>query len=188
MEVFPAFRVLCEGNSSLTDGFSSQRPVTRSYDVYFELRQNERLCKKSRHRWFETLLCSSWCHCNVNWLTWKAVSICCDPLKWRHNEHDGVFNHQPYDCLLNRLFRRRSKRTSKLRVTGLCAGKLPGPVNSPHKGPATRKMFPFDDVIMISITGLQQLSPTKCTCPETQWLDCDMVSTWAMLYMGTAIG
>ena len=63
-------------------------------------------------------------------------------LQWRHNEHDGVSNHQPHDCLLNRLYRRRSKKTSKLRVTGLCAG------NSLHKGPVTRKMFPFDDVIM----------------------------------------
>ena len=36
----------------------------------------------------------------------------------------------------------------KARVTGLCAGNSPGPVNSPHKGPVIRKMFPFDDVIM----------------------------------------
>ena len=43
-------------------------------------------------------------------------------LQWRHNEHESVSNHQPHDCLLNRLFRRRSKKTSKLRVTGLCAG------------------------------------------------------------------
>ena len=41
---------------------------------------------------------------------------------WRHNGNDGVSNHQPHDCLLNCLFRRRSKKTSKLRVTGLCAG------------------------------------------------------------------
>ena len=68
--------------------------------------------------------------------------------QWRHNDHDGVSNHQPHGCLLNRLFRRRSKKTSKLRVTGLCVGNSPGPVNSPHKGPVTRKMFPFDDVIM----------------------------------------
>ena len=40
------------------------------------------------------------------------------------------------------------KKTSKLRVTGLCVGNSPGAVNSPHKGPVTRKMFPFDDVIM----------------------------------------
>ena len=69
-------------------------------------------------------------------------------LQWRHNNHDSVSNHQPQGCLLNRLFRRRSMKTSKLRVTGLCVGNSPGPVNSPHKGPVTRKMFPFDDVIM----------------------------------------
>ena len=43
-------------------------------------------------------------------------------LQWRQNEHDGISHHQPYDCLLHRLFRRRSKKTSKLCVTGLCAG------------------------------------------------------------------
>ena len=42
-------------------------------------------------------------------------------LRWRHNGCDSVSNHQPHDCLLNRLLRRRSKKTSKLRVTGLCA-------------------------------------------------------------------
>ena len=80
-------------------------------------------------------------------------------LQWRHNDHGGVSNHQPHDCLLNRLFRRRSKKTSKLRVTGLCAGNSPGPVNSPHKGPVTRKMFPFDDVI-IAWPHDNPLSPT----------------------------
>ena len=72
-------------------------------------------------------------------------------LHWRHNDHDSVSNHQPHGCLLNRLFRRRSKKTSKLRVTGLCVGNSPEPVNSPHKGPVTRKFFPFDDVIMMWI-------------------------------------
>ena len=47
------------------------------------------------------------------------------PLLWRHNWRDGVSNHQPNDCLLNRLFRHRSKKTSKLRVTGLCEGNPP---------------------------------------------------------------
>ena len=63
-------------------------------------------------------------------------------LQWRHNIRDSVSNHQPHDCLLNRLFRRRSKKTSKLRASGLCAG------NSPHKCAVTRKRFPFDDVTM----------------------------------------
>ena len=43
-------------------------------------------------------------------------------LQWSHNEHDGVSNHQHHDCLFNRLFRRRSMKTAKLRVTGLCEG------------------------------------------------------------------
>ena len=46
-------------------------------------------------------------------------------LQWRHNGRDSVSNHKPFDCLLNSSFRRRSKETSKLRVTGLCAGKSP---------------------------------------------------------------
>ena len=46
-------------------------------------------------------------------------------LQWRHNERYGVSNYQPYDCLLNRLFRRRSKKTSKLRTIGLCEGNSP---------------------------------------------------------------
>ena len=50
----------------------------------------------------------------------------CGPLRWRHNDHAGVSNHQPHGCLLNRLFRRKSKKTSKFRVTGLCAGNSPG--------------------------------------------------------------
>ena len=48
--------------------------------------------------------------------------------RWRHNGCAGVSNHHPYDCLLNRLFRHRSKETSKLGVTGLCVG------NSPRTG------------------------------------------------------
>ena len=46
-------------------------------------------------------------------------------LQWRHNDRDGVWSPQSHDCLLNRLFRRRLKKTSKLRVTGLCAGNSP---------------------------------------------------------------
>ena len=46
-------------------------------------------------------------------------------LLWRHDGRDGVSNHQPRDCLLNRPFMRRSKKTPKLRVTGLCARNSP---------------------------------------------------------------
>ena len=67
---------------------------------------------------------------------------CNTPLQWRHDGRDSVSNHHPHDCLRNRLFRRKSKKASKLHVTDICVG------NSPHKWPVTRKMFPFDDVIM----------------------------------------
>ena len=40
--------------------------------------------------------------------------------EWRHNERDGVSNHRHLDCLIKRLFRRRSKKTAKVRVIGLC--------------------------------------------------------------------
>ena len=83
----------------------------------------------------------------IHWTTIPAVSCGCS-LQWCHNERDDVSNHRRLDGLFNRLFIRRSKRTSKLRVTGLCEGNLTG--NSPHKGPVTRRMFPFDDVIMSS--------------------------------------
>ena len=52
-------------------------------------------------------------------------------LLWRHNGRDNVWNHQPHDCLLNRLFRRRWKKTSKLCVTGLCSGDSQGPGEFP---------------------------------------------------------
>ena len=55
-------------------------------------------------------------------------------LQWRHNGHDSVSNHQPHKCLLNRLFRRRSKKISKFRVSGLCAG------NSPETGECPAQM------------------------------------------------
>ena len=70
-------------------------------------------------------------------------------LQWRHNGHDGVSNHQPHYCLLNRLSRRRSKKTPKLRVIGLRAGNSPVTGEFPHKWPVSRKMFPIDDVIMV---------------------------------------
>ena len=94
-------------------------------------------------------------------LTYKnpaGYSMYCVPLfpiiQCRHNGRESVSNHQLHDCLLNHLFRHRPKKTSKLRVTGLCAGN--SPVNSPHKWPVTRKKFPFDDVIMKWMDDLSQ--------------------------------
>ena len=81
------------------------------------------------------------------YLTYKSLYV--HTLQWRHNGRDGIPNHQPHHCLLNHLFRRRSKKTSKIRVTGLCA------VNSPVTGEIPAHMacntenVSIDDVIMI---------------------------------------
>ena len=56
---------------------------------------------------------------SICWITKKNM-VLDTTLEWRYNGRDGVSNHQPHDCLLNRLFRCRSKKISKVRVTGLC--------------------------------------------------------------------
>ena len=67
-------------------------------------------------------------------------------IQWRHNGRNGVWNHQPHDCLLNRLFRRRSKKTSKFLITGLCGGISPVTGEFPAQMASNTEKFPFDDV------------------------------------------
>ena len=71
-------------------------------------------------------------------------------LQWRHafNRCDGVSNHQRLNSLLNRLFRRRSKKTQSSASLASVSGIHRRQLNSPHKGPVTRKMFRFDGVII----------------------------------------
>ena len=65
METFSALLALCVGNSPVPGDFPAQRPVTRSFDVFFDLRLNKRLSKQSWGWWFETLSRPLWLHCNV---------------------------------------------------------------------------------------------------------------------------
>ena len=69
-------------------------------------------------------------------------------LQWHHNGRDGVSDHQPHDCLLKRLFRRRSKKHQSSASLAFVWGIHRWPMNSPHKGSVTRKMFPFNYVIL----------------------------------------
>ena len=64
MEIFSALLALCAGNSPVNGEFPSQRPVTRSFDVLFDLRLNKQLNKWSWGWWFETPSRSLWRHCN----------------------------------------------------------------------------------------------------------------------------
>ena len=82
-------------------------------------------------------------------------------LQWRHNEYGGVSNHRRLDCLLNHLFRCKSKKTSEVRVTGLCEGNSPVTGEFPAQRASNRKMFPFDDVIVVSRTGADDMATTK---------------------------
>ena len=61
---FSALLVLCDGNSPVTGGLSSQRPVAWSFDAFFDLHLSKRLSKQSRRWWLETLSRSLWRHCN----------------------------------------------------------------------------------------------------------------------------
>ena len=65
METFSALLVPCAGNSPVTDEFPAQRAVTRSFDVFFDLRPNNPLGKQSRGWWFETTSRPLWRHCNA---------------------------------------------------------------------------------------------------------------------------
>ena len=65
METFSALLAICAGNSPVPGEFLAQRPVTRSFDVFFDLRVNKRLSKQSWGWWFETPWSSLWRHCNA---------------------------------------------------------------------------------------------------------------------------
>ena len=64
METFSALLAICAGNSPVPGEFPAQRPVTRSFDVFFDPSLNKRLSKHSRGWWFETLSGPLWRHSN----------------------------------------------------------------------------------------------------------------------------
>ena len=116
------FDVLTLASTQLSLLFDSTsycfRPFSKEWSMIPPLYKIEIQCIKwratlSNNHIFQPTVCS------------EQFSITNITLRWRHNDRDGVWNHQPHDCLLNRLFRRKSKKTSKLRVTGLCAWNSP---------------------------------------------------------------
>ena len=72
METFSALLALCAGNSPVSGEFPAQRPVTRSFDVFFDLHLNKRLSKKWWGWWFETPVRPLWRHCNAAVLWWRC--------------------------------------------------------------------------------------------------------------------
>ena len=84
MKTFSALLAICAGNSPVPGEFPTQRPVTRSFDVYFDLRLNKRLSKHSWGWWFETLSCSLWRHRND---ISKRYHL---HLQWKHSDDISV--------------------------------------------------------------------------------------------------
>ena len=159
---------------------NSQRPVTQSFDVFFDLRLNKRLSRSSKYRWFETPSRPLWDHSNVNndfassyisgWnskLTiitsqkqvasgyWKHAYL----PDWRCSIFPHFSIHHYNDVIMGAIAsqitsltiaysdadqRKHQSSASLAFVRGIHRW----PVNSPHKWQVTRKMFPFDDVIM----------------------------------------
>ena len=90
-------------------------------------------------------------------------------LQWRHNGSNGVSNHQPHDCLLNRLFSNRWKKHRSSSSLASVRGIHRWPVISPHKGPVTRKMFQFDDIIMINYHGMFRVAVQGTHVEQYPW-------------------
>ena len=95
METFFALLAISAGNSPVTGEFPAQRPMTRSFNVFFGLRLNIRLSEQPRGWWFETQSRPLWCHCNVIgmdfsgssplWLMAREVAI-----GWHHVEYSAL--------------------------------------------------------------------------------------------------
>ena len=87
METFSTLLAICAGNSPVTDEFPAQRPVTRSFDVLFDQRLNQRLSKQSWGWLFETLSRPLWRHCNIKFpVMWFSLGSI-----WRTNNKSNKF-------------------------------------------------------------------------------------------------
>ena len=75
METFSALLAIYAGNSQVTGEYPAQRPLTHSFDIFFDLRLNKRLSKQSWGWWFETPSCPLWPHCNDARRRWKESAI-----------------------------------------------------------------------------------------------------------------
>ena len=228
METFSALLAFCAGNSPVPGEFPTQRPVTQSFEVFFDLRPNKRLSKQSWGWWSETPSSSLWrhrnrvvlcfvtgcpygvlgrglntCPMNIGSVLSKSVlndlvckfnrmennfSLICKNIYWLYlltcitkkgfyfffhlsnNFEVGLITLYFHILQLHNRDVIMSPMASQ--ITGMsvvCSAVCPDayqtkhqssaslafvrgihrwPVNSQHKGPVTRKMFPFDNVII----------------------------------------
>ena len=102
METYSALLVLCAGNSSVTGEFPSQRPVTRSFDVFFDLRLNKRLSKHAWDCWIEKPSRSLWRLCNDFFSCFPHLRLMCCRITWYGETYTGMVFTSEY-CINYRL-------------------------------------------------------------------------------------
>ena len=134
MGTFSALLAICAGNSPVTGEFPSQRPVTRSVDVFFDLRLNKRISKQSRSWWFETPPHSLWRHCNEK-------SRCC-------NLDQGWVHLCNFNSTWLCYVMMTSSNGNTFRVTGHLCGEFTGPRWIPTQRPVTRSFDAFFDLCL----------------------------------------
>ena len=131
MEMFSALLALCAGNSPVTGEFPAQRPVTRSFDVFFDLRLNKRFSKQSRGRWFETPSRSLWRQCNViqqcgnGKQRHHGVTLELVPYKSNHQAEYGLISRVHsrtiffllFDCKIQCMYSTSNTRQQKLNTS-----------------------------------------------------------------------
>ena len=118
----------------LTGEFPSQRPATRSFGVFFDLRLNKRLSKQSRG--------CDMRHHRAHYVVTKGESFLWTTIQWQC----GVSNHRQVDCLLNNeLWPTKNQSFALLTLRGAIHR---WPMDSPHKVPVMRKCFPYHELFM----------------------------------------
>ena len=130
METVSALLAIYAGNSPVPGEFPAQRPVTRSFDVFFDLHPNKRLSKQWWGWWFETPSCPLWRHRNV-------IHVFCHVCLWIR-----ICKH------LNQAITCTCSSSDSADNTYLRS------VVSPHKRSAIRKEPPCHDVIMNWLNSL----------------------------------
>ena len=99
-------------------------------------------------------------------------------LRWQHNERNGISNHHPHDYLLNPFFRRRSKKTSKLRLTGLCEGNSPVTGEFPAQKASNAENISIWWRHMLKWTTTQEASGSSTTSNTAMRIICSCWLSW----------
>ena len=164
MDTFSALLAICAGNSPVSGEFPAQRPVARSFDVYFDLRLNKRLSKQSWDWWFETQSRPLWRHRNekTHMNMWTYV----DQMSMK-TYHDGVIK-----CNFSTLL-------------ALCKGNPPVTGEFPYQRLVTRS---FDVLFALHLSKRLSKQSTRrwCETPSRSlWQHCNMMNPISTVYLNS---